>query len=127
MALTWTIWISMLGAIGVYLTGPGNPARCRWIALTTAVAGCAAALAGAVQLGVGSELATLVRLPWVRVLGIEFHLAADGVSVVLVLLTGIAAVAGVLFSWNIEERANEFFALYLMRITGVYGVFLSFD
>jgi NADH-quinone oxidoreductase subunit M len=46
---------------------------------------------------------------------------------VLVLLTGIAAVAGILFSWNIERRANEFFALYLMLIAGVYGVFLSFD
>jgi NADH-quinone oxidoreductase subunit M len=32
-----------------------------------------------------------------------------------------------LFSWNIEHRAKEFFALYLALIGGVYGVFLSFD
>ena len=127
MALTWTIWISMLGAVGVYLAGPASAGRCRWIALATTVAGALAAVVGAAGIGVGSELVTLVRLPWVRSLGIEFHLAADGVSVVLVLLTGIAAVGGVLFSWNIGERANEFFALYLMLITGVYGVFLSFD
>jgi NADH-quinone oxidoreductase subunit M len=44
-----------------------------------------------------------------------------------VLLTGIAAVAGVLFSWNIERRVQEFFALYLLLIGAVYGVFLSFD
>jgi NADH-quinone oxidoreductase subunit M len=42
-------------------------------------------------------------------------------------LTGLAAVAGVLFSWNIEKRLNEFFALYLALIGGVFGVFLSFD
>jgi NADH-quinone oxidoreductase subunit M len=42
-------------------------------------------------------------------------------------LTGIAAVAGVLFSWNIERLPNEFFALYLGLIGAVYGVFLSFD
>ena len=42
-------------------------------------------------------------------------------------LTGIAAVAGILFSWNIEHRAKEFFAFYLALIGGVYGVFLSFD
>src|ERR1044071_7512674 len=54
-------------------------------------------------------------------------LAADGISLTLVLLTGIAAVAGVLFSWNIEHRAKEFFAFYLALIGGVYGVFLSFD
>ena len=45
----------------------------------------------------------------------------------LVLLTGLAAVAGVLFSWNIEVRTNEFFAFFLALIGGVYGVFLSFD
>ena len=60
-------------------------------------------------------------------MGIRFHLAADGISVTLVLLTGIAAVAGVLFSWNVERRTREFFALYLALIGGVYGVFLSFD
>jgi NADH-quinone oxidoreductase subunit M len=60
-------------------------------------------------------------------LGIRYHLAADGISLVLVLLTGIAAVAGVLFSWNIESRSREFFALYLALIGGVYGVFLSVD
>ncbi|MEY2429683.1 MAG: NADH-quinone oxidoreductase subunit, partial [Verrucomicrobiota bacterium] len=60
-------------------------------------------------------------------LGIQYHLAADGISLVLVLLTGAAAVAGILFSWNIEHRAKEFFAFYLALIGGVYGVFLSFD
>jgi NADH-quinone oxidoreductase subunit M len=45
----------------------------------------------------------------------------------LVLLTGLASVAGILFSWNIEHRAKEFFAFYLALIAGVYGVFLSFD
>ena len=54
-------------------------------------------------------------------------LAADGISMVLLLLTGIVAVAGILFSWNIEHRTREFFAFYLALIGGVYGVFLSFD
>ena len=39
----------------------------------------------------------------------------------------MASVAGVLFSWNIQRRVNEFFALYLALIGGVFGVFLSFD
>ena len=45
----------------------------------------------------------------------------------LLLLTGIVAISGVLFSWNIEHRTREFFAFYLALIGGVYGVFLSFD
>jgi len=60
-------------------------------------------------------------------MGINYHLAADGISLTLVVLTGLAATAGVLFSWNISERTGEFFALYLALIGGVYGVFLSAD
>src|SRR5205823_2277135 len=67
------------------------------------------------------------QISWVPSLGIEYHLGADGISVVLVLLTGIAAVVGILFSWNVENRVKEFFAFYLALIGGVYGVFLSFD
>jgi NADH-quinone oxidoreductase subunit M len=60
-------------------------------------------------------------------LGASYYLAADGISLVLVVLTGLAAIAGILFSWNIEKRTKEFFAFYLALIGGVYGVFLSFD
>ena len=69
----------------------------------------------------------IVDVPWVPSMGIHYLLAADGISRVLVLLTGLAAVAGILFSWNVEHRTNEFFAFYLALIGGVYGVFLSFD
>src|SRR5206468_286227 len=58
---------------------------------------------------------------------IDYYLAADGISLTLVLLTGIAAVVGILFSWNVTHRVKEFFAFYLALIGGVYGVFLSFD
>ena len=70
---------------------------------------------------------TIVQKPWIPGLGIDYFLGADGISLVLVLLTGIAAVTGILFSWNIEHRAKEFFAFFLALIGGVYGVFLSFD
>jgi NADH-quinone oxidoreductase subunit M len=75
----------------------------------------------------GAGRTTIVDVPWVASMGIRYTLAADGISRVLVLLTGLAAVAGALFSWNIEHRTNEFFAFYLALIGGVYGVFLSFD
>jgi NADH-quinone oxidoreductase subunit M len=128
--LAWTIYISFLGAAALVLLPPENRRATRITALLAALAGLALALAGAVQYelrGTSDTLVQLVNIPWVTDLGIHFHLAADGVSITLVLLTGIAAVAGVLFSWNVERRTREFFALYLALIGGVYGVFLSFD
>src|SRR5206468_5819600 len=67
------------------------------------------------------------NIAWIPVLGIRYFLGADGISLALVVLTGLAAVTGILFSWNIQHRAKEFFAFYLALIAGVYGVFLSFD
>ena len=106
--------------------GNKRPQTARVIALLTALAGLAIAISAVVQYRPG-EILTVARLPWIPQLGIEYHLAADGISLVLVLLTGIAATAGILFSWNIERRTGEFFAFYLALIGGVYGVFLSFD
>jgi len=123
--LAWTIYISFLGALVLILL-PGGPGRARIIALLTAVAGFAVTLAGFIQQRSG-ELVTVARISWVPTLGLEYHLAADGISLTLLLLTGIVAIAGILFSWNIEYRAKEFFAFYLALIGGVYGVFLSFD
>ena len=123
--LAWTIYISFLGVL-VLLLPKVSVRAARTIAMLTAVGGFTVTFAGFLQQRTGT-MVTIVRVPWVPSLGIEYHLAADGISMTLLLLTGIVAIAGVLFSWNIEHRANEFFAFYLALIGGVYGVFLSFD
>jgi len=124
--LAWTIYLSFAGALVQALLPKGRSALARWLALAVAVAGLALAVQGFVA-GMGQGRQVLVDLPWVPAMGVHYLLAADGISRVLVLLTGLAAVAGVLFSWNIELRTNEFFAFFLALIGGVYGVFLSFD
>ena len=124
--LAWTIYISFLGALVLMLLPKRAVRAARVTALLAGTAGLAVTLCGLVQQRSG-ELVTIVRVPWVPSLGVEYHLASDGISLTLLLLTGIVAVSGILFSWNIELRANEFFALYLALIGGVYGVFLSFD
>ncbi len=124
--LAWTIYSSFLGVLILLLLPRGNAQAARVVAMLTAVCGLACGLGGLFQSRIG-ELHTIIRVPWVPSLGLEYYLAADGISLTLVLLTGLAAVTGILFSWNIEHRANEFFAFYLALIGGVYGVFLSFD
>lgn len=126
-ALPCTIYVSFVGAALALVAGARSAAAARITALLTALAGCAIALSAAVSFAPTKGLVDLVNAPWIPELGIRYHLAADGISLTLIVLTGIAATAGILFSWNIEERAGEFFALYLALIGGVYGVFLSAD
>ena len=70
---------------------------------------------------------TIVRIPWVPMLGMEYHLAVDGVSLTMALVTGLVTVTAVLFSWDVEHRQNEFFFWLLLVVGGSYGVFLSAD
>jgi NADH-quinone oxidoreductase subunit M len=124
--MAWTIYISFAGALVSALLPKDKPVLARWFALAVAVAGLAVAVAGYLA-GFGQGRQVFVDVLWVPSMGIHYLLAADGISRVLVLLTGIASVSGVLFSWNIDLRANQFFAFYLALIGGVYGVFLSGD
>ncbi len=125
--LAWTIYISFLGVLVLMLLPRDDARLARITALTTAVAGLIVALMGSFQQANPAEIVTITKCAWIPTLGASYYLAADGISLTLVVLTGLAAVAGILFSWNIEKRTKEFFAFYLALIGGVYGVFLSFD
>ena len=126
MILAWPIYVSFLGAALLWVLPRLSASAARKIALFTAALGLGLGVAGAIHFD-PKQVLTIVKVPWIPDLGIEYHLAADGISLSLVLLTGVAACAGILFSWNIEHRTREFFAFYLALIGGVYGVFLSFD
>jgi NADH-quinone oxidoreductase subunit M len=122
--LAWTIYLSFIGALAARLSPTKGLARA--VALIVSLAGLAISVIALLHWQPG-EFLTVARVPWIPHLGISWYLAADGISLTLLLLTGIAAMAGILFSWNIEHRTQEFFAFYLVLIGGVYGVFLSFD
>ena len=124
--LSLTIYISFIGALVVAMLPAKPSSMARILALMVAVAGLVVGVVGYVA-DFGKGLVILTDKAWVPSMGIHYLLAADGISRTLVLLTGLAAVAGVLFSWNIELRTNEFFAFFLALIGGVYGVFLSYD
>ncbi|PYL04963.1 MAG: NADH-quinone oxidoreductase subunit M [Verrucomicrobia bacterium] len=122
--IAWTIYITFAGAL-LLLFLPQVFAR--WIALLTTIAGLALGLAAFFCTPITdlAHFTTIVRVPWVSALGMEYHLALDGVSLTMILVTGISAVSTVLFSWDVEYRQNEFFFWLLLVVAGCYGVFLS--
>ena len=58
---------------------------------------------------------------------ISLDLGVDGISSFMVMLTGIVMFTGVLGSSSITHRAKDFFILYFVLISGVFGVFVSID
>src|SRR5215212_1584309 len=122
--IAWTIYVTF-GAALLLLFLPHVLAR--WMGLLTTLAGFAISLNAFFAAGDTATFKTIVQLPWIRSLGFEYHLAADGISLTMCLVTGLTAVSAVLFSWDVEERPNEFFFWLLLVVGGSYGVFLSAD
>ncbi|MFZ2448686.1 MAG: NADH-quinone oxidoreductase subunit M [Syntrophobacteraceae bacterium] len=67
------------------------------------------------------------NVPWVPSLGIHYINGVDGFSLPNLLLTGIVFFTGVLTMWELETRVKEFYALYFLLVTGVFGLFMSLD
>ncbi|HKP02584.1 MAG TPA: NADH-quinone oxidoreductase subunit M [Chthoniobacterales bacterium] len=122
--IAWTIYLTFLGAL-LLLFLP--PMLARWMGLLTAVAGFAVSLDAFFTATDHATFKTIVQLPWIRALGFDYHLAVDGISLTMCLVTGLTAVSAILFSWDVEERPNEFFFWLLLVVGGSYGVFLSAD
>jgi NADH-quinone oxidoreductase subunit M len=67
------------------------------------------------------------QVEWVPSLGISYHVGADGISLPMLVLTGLVIFTGVLVSWGITDRPREFYAFLLLLTGGVFGVFVSLD
>jgi len=67
-------------------------------------------------------------IPWLVSPAIQYHVGVDGLSLWLVVLTGLLAPIGVLASWRtIQTRSKVFYSLFLVQQTAMLGVFVSLD
>ncbi|HQX89892.1 MAG: NADH-quinone oxidoreductase subunit M [Moraxellaceae bacterium] len=131
------ILIPFIGGLLAWLSEKQSTALPRWIALFTMTVVFGLSL----YLWLGHDF-TLDKLTatgaptwtlefnriWIERLGINFHLALDGLSVLMLLLTGGLGLGAVICSWREIDRHVGFFYLNLLwNLGGVIGVFLAVD
>ncbi len=64
---------------------------------------------------------------WIPEWNANYALGVDGISLPLVLLTGLISFLAMLASWSIEKHVKGYVILFLLLETGMLGVFLSLD
>jgi NADH-quinone oxidoreductase subunit M len=67
------------------------------------------------------------KVDWIPALGISYHVGVDGISSVLLLMTGILAFSGVFVSCSVKTRVKEYFIFYLLLISGCFGTFCALN
>ncbi len=134
MILVWLILIPFLGGLLCWRAERWGEQVPRWIALGTMLfvllISVVLWLTGDFNLPTDGESQWLLewRTSWIPRFGIEIHLAMDGLSLILVALTGFLGALAVLCSWHEIDQRVGFFHLNLLFILGaVVGVFLALD
>ena len=134
MILIWLIGILLVAGALAALVARWSGAAARWISLFAIAADFAIGLmiwvtsAGRVDIAEQGDWLEQVDYAWAPQFGIHFHLAMDGLSLLLLMLTFFLGIMSVLCSWREITRSVGFFHLNLMWIlAGIVGVFLAMD
>jgi NADH-quinone oxidoreductase subunit M len=125
MILAVIILLPFLGGIVSWTIG-ARGASSRWLCLATLVFDLV--LTSVVLLPHHDGWIAQLDWAWIPQLGIRVHLAVDGVSLLMVLLTLLLGIVSVLASWTeITERVGFFHLNLMWSLVGVLGVFLALD
>jgi NADH-quinone oxidoreductase subunit M len=125
--LTMLILVPMIGAVAVAITSKRRPEIVKLIALLTSVGVAAMSvwLLATFEMGeAGFQFSS--QHTWIEQWGISYHVGVDGISLFLVVLTGLLfplAIVGI----DPHHDEKPYLAWLLMLEAGVMGSFLSLD
>jgi len=128
MILVLIIVVLLLAGILAAIAARWNTQWPRWISL----AGIATDVLLAARLfagrAVNSQWFDEVDYDWVPAFGIHFHLAVDGLSLLLLMLTFFLGIISVLCSWSeIREKVGFFHFNLMWVLAGIASVFMAVD
>ncbi len=132
--LSIVIWLPLLGALVLLLIGNRDGVRdslIRKVTFAVSLVTFAATIAlwmGFTPGAAADEFQFVERVPWIPAFGIDYYLGIDGISLMLIVLTGFLTPIALLSSWeNIDKKVKEFSVFMLLLETSMLGVFAALD
>src|SRR5215218_10029070 len=130
LTISWVL--PLAGAILLLLIpnadGSRNP-LVRWLALAISVATFVVTALMWVYFNPESADFQLVeRVAWIPAFGIDYYVGIDGISLLLIVLTGFLTPVSLLSSWvGVTRKVKEFSIFILALEAAMIGVFISLD
>ncbi len=126
--LSWIIFLPIAGMFAVMLTPRHLHRLIRWMATAVTALVLLLSLQVLAKFNVSeSGMQFVERVSWIPQLNVFYHLGVDGISLPMLIATGLLSFLACVASFGIEERVKEYFALYLLLETGMLGTFLALD
>jgi len=127
-------YLPLVGMVVIMLIRRESVNAIRWTANITAFLGflvsvpLMTAFNDPQYIDAASRFRFVVDYSWIPLIGANYKLGIDGISMLLVLLTTLLGFVAILSSWTaITERTKEYYAFMLLLQTGMIGVFISLD
>ncbi|HLE77004.1 MAG TPA: NADH-quinone oxidoreductase subunit M [bacterium] len=126
--LSLIVFLPLAGGILILFLNKASEPLMKRVALVASSASLLVSLYALTSFRIGSGAMQLQEVyRWIPSIGVNYHLGTDGLSLPLVILTGILSVVSLIYSWRIDLRLKEYLFLFLLLQTGMVGVFLSLD
>jgi len=130
--LSSLVAVPLLGAVLLVFVGNREESRAaliRQIALVVSLAVFALTLVLWARFDTASaEFQFVERVEWIPAFGIDYYVGADGISVMLLVLTGFLTPIALLSSWgSVRKKTKEFSIFVLALEAAMIGVFVSLD
>ena len=128
--LSLVVFFPALAALGIlFFVNKKDEGRIRWLANIAAFIGFLLSLplwfafdASGPQFQFGE------RYSWIPSIGVEYNIAMDGISLLLILMTTLLGFIAILSSWKaVTERVKQYYVFLLFLQTGMLGVFVALD
>ncbi|MGH8933640.1 MAG: complex I subunit 4 family protein [Egibacteraceae bacterium] len=131
VALSITVFLPVVGAGIITLIPKAKEELAKPVALVVSVLGFALSLAILAGYDWGARgLQYSVDIPWISAIGARYHLAIDGISLPLFVLTYLLTFLCSVYAFaHLEEpgKPKAFLSLMLLLETGMAGTFIAFD
>lgn len=126
--LTITIFLPLLTGLTVLVLPRSRPNFVRWAALI----GAALTLISAIVLWAGfhsngDTLQWRMTARWIPAIGADYDVAVSGISLALILLTGVLLTVVMIYVLGEHEQAHGHAFLFLLLGTGLIGLFAAQD
>jgi NADH-quinone oxidoreductase subunit M len=128
--LTIAVLLPLASAFLAFLLPANKPRTIRGLAIVTTGVSLALILTLFVQFNRAEAGYQFVKgVEWFSLGGatVSLKFGVDGISMMLLLLTGLVSFCGVLVSHEIHERQKEYYILFLALTTGIAGTFTAVD
>ena len=126
--ITFLTAIPLLGGVILLCLKPGQKQLARVLALAFGLAAFVVTLFMWTRFQpLSGQLQLEETHNWITSLSVQYHVAVDGLSFLMLLLSAILVPMAMLASWRIEERVPLYFALVLFLETGLFGTFTALN